>query len=88
MLILEIDDQGLGKDSQNLGIKSLENEDQNQEKGQNQEREGITIGQETETNEIERKDIKATGEADPDHGKTIEMIEDTMEVLIMIILKN
>ena len=40
MLILEIDDQGLGKDSQNLGIKSLENEDQNQEKGQNQEREG------------------------------------------------
>ena len=40
MLILEIDDQGLGKDSQNLGTKSLENEDQNQEKGQNQEREG------------------------------------------------
>ena len=40
MLILEIDDQGLGKDSQNLGIKSLENEDQNQEKGQNQQRGG------------------------------------------------
>lgn len=88
MLILEIDDQGLGKDSQKLGIKSLENEDQNQEKGQNQQRGGITIDQETETNEIERKDIKATGEADPDHAKTIEMIEDTMEVLIMIILKN
>jgi hypothetical protein len=38
--ILEIGDQNLWKESQNLGMENLGKKDQNQEKGQNQEKEG------------------------------------------------
>ena len=36
--------------------------------------------QEIEINEIEKEDIKATDEADPDHGKIIGVIEGKLDI--------
>merc|ERR1739848_714135 len=69
--IQENEDQGPGKESQNLGIENQEIKDQDQQN------EGIEIDQEMNTNETEKGAIKAISEAVLDHGISIERIEDT-----------
>ena len=44
------------------------------------------IDQEIEINEIENEDIKATDEADPDHGKIVGVIEGKIGHTLRIIV--
>ena len=44
------------------------------------------IDQEIEINEIEKEDIKATDEADPDHGKIVGVIEGKIGHTLRIIV--